>query len=87
MANSLTFGPGEALVSIIGARSVVRAEMAPSPFELTKTSAVARKTLADQDETLLEETLEETSDEESLPDFEDDPFEDYSEEVFDDQPF
>lgn len=50
MANSLTFGPGEALVSIIGARSVVRAEMAPSPFELTKTTAVARKTLADQDE-------------------------------------
>jgi energy-coupling factor transporter ATP-binding protein EcfA2 len=50
MASSLTFGPGEALADIIGARSVVRAEMAPSPFELTKTTAVARKTLADQDE-------------------------------------
>jgi hypothetical protein len=50
MATSLTFGPGEALASVIGARSVVQAEMAPSPFELTKISAAARKTLAEQDE-------------------------------------
>jgi len=50
MASSLTFGPGEALVSMIGARSVVQAELAPSPFELTKTSATERKTLGDQDE-------------------------------------
>jgi hypothetical protein len=49
MATSLTFGPGEALVSIIGARSVVQGEMAPSPFELSKTSSVKRKTLGDQD--------------------------------------
>ncbi|OQW91223.1 MAG: hypothetical protein BWK78_05210 [Thiotrichaceae bacterium IS1] len=48
MANSLTFGPGEALVSIFEARSVVHAEMAPSPFELTKTSAKPRQTLGDQ---------------------------------------
>jgi hypothetical protein len=48
MSNSLTFGPGEALVSIIGARSVIHSEMAPSPFELTKLSAAARQTLADQ---------------------------------------
>lgn len=48
MSNSLTFGPGEALVSIIGARSVVHAELAPSPFELTKLSAEPRRTLGDQ---------------------------------------
>ncbi len=48
MANSLTFGPGEALASIFEARSVVHAEMAPSPFELTKTSAKPRQTLGDQ---------------------------------------
>lgn len=48
MANSLTFGPGEALVSIFEARSVVHAKMAPSPFELTKTSAKPRQTLGDQ---------------------------------------
>jgi hypothetical protein len=48
MATSLTFGPGEALASIIGARSVVQAEMAPSPFELTKTYTAPRETLADQ---------------------------------------
>jgi len=41
-------GPGEALASIIGARSVVQAEMAPSPFELTKTYTAPRETLADQ---------------------------------------
>ncbi len=58
MANSLTFGPGEALASIIGTRSVVRAEMAPSPFELTKTSALVRETLADQDEAQHAEPLD-----------------------------
>lgn len=57
MASSLSFGAGEALVSIIGARSVVHAEMAPSPFELTKTSAAPRQTLGDQvDETLTQDT-------------------------------
>ncbi len=57
MATSLTFGPGEALASIIGARSVVHAEMAPSPFELTKTSAAPRQTLGDQiNELIIEDT-------------------------------
>lgn len=67
MANSLTFGPGEALVSIIGARSVVRAEMAPSPFELTKTSAIARKTLADQDEMLQQQPISDGESSENAP--------------------
>jgi len=48
MVNSLTFGPGEALASIIGARSTIHTQMAPSPFKLTKMSAEQRETLADQ---------------------------------------
>lgn len=36
MKSCLSFGPGEALVYILGSRATVRAEMAPSPFMLTK---------------------------------------------------
>jgi len=33
---ALSFGPGEALIGMFGAKSVVHAQMAPSPFQLTK---------------------------------------------------
>lgn len=33
---ALSFGPGEALVKLFNARSLVHAQMAPSPFKLTK---------------------------------------------------
>ena len=48
LRTALSFGAGEALVSILGARGVVRAEMAPSPFMLTKFEPVSYKTMADQ---------------------------------------
>jgi len=35
--STLSFGAGEALVSLLGVRGVIHAEMAPSPFLLTKT--------------------------------------------------
>jgi len=37
LQTALSFGPGEALVSIFGSSAVVHADMLPSPFKLTKT--------------------------------------------------
>jgi len=45
---TLSFGPGEALVSLFKARSTVHAEMAPSPFMLTKDMQASQATMADQ---------------------------------------
>jgi len=44
----LSFGAGEALVSILGTRGVIHGEMAPSPFMLTKDTQSSTSTLADQ---------------------------------------
>lgn len=49
---TLSFGPGEALVSLFKARSTVHAEMAPSPFLLTKDLQATEATMADQVEEL-----------------------------------
>ncbi|MCC6190554.1 MAG: ATP-binding protein [Anaerolineales bacterium] len=47
--SAMTLGPGEALVYIQGSRAPVTAEMAPSPFRLTKlTGQGARRLLIDQ---------------------------------------
>lgn len=91
MTNALTFGSGEALVSIIGARAVVHAEMAPSPFELTKTSISISKTLADQDDEALQTNVSDVADEsldwDSLVDSGDDAPEPEYTEDFDVEPF
>lgn len=49
---TLSFGPGEALVSLFKARSTIHAEMAPSPFLLTKDLQSSQATMADQVEEL-----------------------------------
>ena len=36
----LSFGPGEALLDLFGTRSIVHAQMAPSPFMLTKEQVI-----------------------------------------------
>ncbi|MCC7362085.1 MAG: ATP-binding protein [Anaerolineales bacterium] len=47
--SAMTLGPGEALVYVQGSRAPVTAEMAPSPFKLTKlTGQGARRLLIDQ---------------------------------------
>jgi len=46
--SALSFGAGEALVSILGARGIIHGEMAPSPFMLTKDMPMSLGTLADQ---------------------------------------
>lgn len=48
LKSALSFGAGEALVSILGARGIMHAEMAPSPFMLTKFAPVNYQTMADQ---------------------------------------
>jgi hypothetical protein len=46
---AMTLGPGQAIVSIQGSRAPVTAEMAPSPFKLTKlTGQGARRFLSEQ---------------------------------------
>ena len=46
--SALSFGAGEALVSILGARGIMHSEMAPSPFMLTKFATSSFQTMADQ---------------------------------------
>jgi hypothetical protein len=45
---TLSFGPGEALVNLFKSRSTVHAEMAPSPFMLTKDMQASQATMGDQ---------------------------------------
>jgi hypothetical protein len=49
---TLSFGPGEALVSLYKARGTIHVEMAPSPFLLTKDLQISQVTMADQIEEL-----------------------------------
>jgi hypothetical protein len=53
---ALTFGPGEALVSLLGTRAVIHAELAPAPFMLTKEQVASSATLADQMGIAIEES-------------------------------
>ncbi len=48
--SALSFGPGEALVSILGARGTIHAEMAPSPFKLTKSGQAPKDMQVEEDE-------------------------------------